>query len=69
MRRSRDPVTVAHRDAQTLLERSGGADELPAMYDRLLKVVARRPHTRTLRTVDGEVAQAYRDLLAHIDVE
>jgi predicted kinase len=66
MRRSRDSVTAAHRDAQALLERSGGVDELFAGYDRLLEVVASRPRTRTLMTVDGELEQAYRDLLAQI---
>jgi hypothetical protein len=66
IRRSRDAVTAVHRDAQALLERSGGVGELSAMYDRLLEVVARRPRTRTLMTVDGEPEQAYRDLLAQI---
>ncbi|MBV9011826.1 MAG: hypothetical protein JO272_07200 [Pseudonocardiales bacterium] len=50
-----------------MLERRGGVSELPAMYRRLLKVVASRPGTRAVMTVAGKVARAYRDLLAHID--
>jgi hypothetical protein len=66
MRRSRDSVTAVPRDTPALLERSGGVGELSAAYDRLLEVVASRPRTRTLMTVDGELEQAYRDLLAQI---
>jgi len=66
-RRSDAPETSAHRDAQALQARTGGAGELSAMYDRLLDVVASRPRTRTITTVDGEVIRAYRDLLAHLD--
>lgn len=67
VRRSRHPETSVQRDAQALLEQSGGVGELPAMYERLLEVVANRPQTITLMTVDGQVEQAYRDLLAHVD--
>lgn len=67
VQRSSRPETPAHRDAAALRERSGGVGELPAMYGRLLEVVARRPGTRTVMTVAGEVDRAYRDLVAHID--
>lgn len=66
-RRSRHPETSAHYDAQALLDRSGGAGELLAMYDRLLEVVASRPRTVTVWISDGEVERAYRDLVAQID--
>jgi predicted kinase len=66
-RRSRHPETSAHYDAQALLDRSGGAGELLAMYDRLLEVVASRPRTVTVTIADGEVERAYRDLVAQID--
>lgn len=66
-RRSRHPETSAHRDAQALLDRSGGASELHAMHDRLREVVATRPRTITVPTTDGEIDQAYRDLRAHLD--
>ena len=52
-----------------LLDRSGGAGELAAMYDRLLEVVASRPRTLTVTITDGEVERAYRDLVAQIDVD
>lgn len=39
------------------------------MYDHLLEVVASRPHTITVRTIDGRVEQAYRDLLTHLDAD
>jgi predicted kinase len=66
-RRSRHPETSAHYDAQALLDRSGGAGELLAMYDRLLEVVASRPRTVTVTITNGEVERAYRDLVAQID--
>lgn len=66
-RRSHHPETSAHRDAQALLDRSGGASELLAMHDRLLEVVAGRPLTITVPTVDGEIDRAYRDLRARVD--
>lgn len=69
MQRSRQAETGVHRDAQALLERSGGADPLSQMYDSLLEVVSSRPYIRTVVTVDGQVERAYRDLLAHIDGE
>lgn len=67
IRRSRHPDTSVQRDARVLLEQSGGVDELPAMYERMLEVVASRPQTITLTTTDRQVEQAYRDLLTHID--
>jgi predicted kinase len=67
VRRSGRPETPAHRDAAALQERSGGVAGLPAMYDRLLEVIASRPGTRTVQTVTGQVEGAYRDLVAHLD--
>ncbi len=64
-RRSKDSQTQAHRDAQALLQRSGG--DLPQMYANLLHVVSARPSTIRLLTVDGQVDQAYRDLVAALD--
>ncbi len=65
-RRSAQPETAEHQNAAALLERRGGLDALPGMYDRLLQVVAARPRTRVVLTVDGEVERAYHDLLARI---
>jgi len=66
--RAAHPETAAHRDAAALLERSGGLGALPQMSDRLLEVVACRPRTLTILTVDGEAEQTYKRLLAHIDI-
>ena len=66
-RRSARPQTAEHRDAFALLQRSGGLPALPGMYDRLTQVVASRPQTRAVVTVDGQIEQAYRDLLAQLD--
>lgn len=63
LRRSRESGSGLHRDAAAMQERLGGTAELTVMYARLLDVVARRPGTRTIRTVNGEVEAAYRDLL------
>lgn len=67
LRRSRDSAQAVHHDAQSLLDRAGGASELPKMYGRLLDVVANRPGTRRVFTVDGQVDRAYRDALAQIN--
>lgn len=65
-RRSAAPETTEHRHAYALAERSGGLDALPEMYDRLLQVVASRPGTRTVVTVEGQVERAYHDLLTQL---
>jgi predicted kinase len=65
-RRSAQPDSAEHRDAAELLDRSGGLGEMPEIYRRLLEVVAARPDTRTITTVDGEIDQAYRDLLTAV---
>lgn len=67
IRRSNDPETAAHRDAEALLQRAGGSGELGRMCDRLLDVVAKRPRTLTVTTVDGQAERAYRGLLAHLE--
>jgi predicted kinase len=66
-RRSEDPQSQGHRDAAALLERGGGVDGLPQMYARLLDVVAKRPATRIVVTVDGEIEHAYRQLVGHVE--
>lgn len=66
-RRSRHRETSVHRDAHALLDRSGGLGELPTMDERLLEVVAARPQTITVMTIDGQTERAYRDILALID--
>jgi predicted kinase len=67
-RRAQAPETQEHRDAVALQERSGGMDELRVMYGRLMDVIAARPATRVVVTVDGEEAEAYRRLVEVIGV-
>ncbi len=62
-RRARAPQTQEHHDAAALQERAGGCGELVEMYERLLAVIAARPGTRTVVTVDGDVEGTYRRLL------
>jgi hypothetical protein len=63
-RRSATSASPAHQAAAALQCRTGGSAELRAMYDRLLEVVAARPATYQVEVVDGEIEQAYADLLA-----
>jgi hypothetical protein len=62
--RSEGSDDPAHRDAQQLLDRQGCLTELTARYDRLLTVIAARPATKVIRTQEGKVGRAYRELLA-----
>jgi hypothetical protein len=61
--RTRLAADPAHVEAQVMLERAGGTEELSAMYDRLLSVLADRPSAKIVATKCGEVEQAYRRLL------
>ncbi|MFC6015500.1 AAA family ATPase [Plantactinospora solaniradicis] len=65
-KRTRTAAEPAHVEAGELLDRPGGLDELAAMYDRLMRVVAARPMTRVLPSVEGEVEQTYQRLLGLI---
>lgn len=49
-----------------MLDRSGGPEELSAMYDRLIRVVASRPTAKVIPTASGQVQQAYRHLLTSL---
>jgi hypothetical protein len=57
--RGRLAAEPAHVEALQMLERSGGPDELAAMDERLVALVAARPAAR----VAGEVDRAYRALI------
>lgn len=61
--RSRLTAEPAHLEAQEMLDRSGGLEELSAMYDRLVSVVAARPGARIVRVKEGEVDLAYQDIV------
>ena len=63
------PAISANRgDAAELLDRRGGVGEMPNMYSLLVEVVAARPNARTITTVDGQIDQAYSDLLSALAV-
>ena len=66
-RRSADPRTQEHRDAAALQELSGGDAALPAMYQAMMELVASRPKTRRVVTVEGLEDCAYAELLAHLE--
>lgn len=61
---SRDP---AHQQAAELQRRSGGTAQLAATHDQLLAVIAARPATRVIATIDGDVEGTYANLLAALD--
>lgn len=65
--RTQRPENDGHRDAAILLERNGGLGGLPQMYERLVQVIAARPATRTVVTVDGEIDSTYRRVLEQIE--
>jgi predicted kinase len=64
--RTESSPSAQHREAALLVEQSGGLDELGHMYTRLLEVIAARPSTRIVTSVDGYVEESYRDLLSAI---
>jgi predicted kinase len=64
--RSRSAADPAHVEAQEMLDRSGGVEELSAMYDRLGSVVAARPTAKVVPTYSSQVEQAYRDFLSSL---
>lgn len=61
--RSRLAAEPAHLEVQEMLDRSGGLEELSAMYDRLASVIAARPPARIVRTEEGKVDLTYRDIV------
>jgi len=69
LQRSADSQRRSDRDAAALLERLGGPDALPRLYAQLLRVVAERPATRVITTANGDIGQAYGELVSHLDDE
>ena len=53
---------------ECLRHRRGGVGEMPNMYSLLVEVVAARPDARTITNVDGQIDQAYSDLLSALAV-
>jgi predicted kinase len=64
--RSRTSTDPAHLEARELLDRAGGLQELSAMYDRLLAVIALRPRAKIVSTSSGTIDKTYRDVMNNI---
>lgn len=62
-RRSEDSADPAHQEAAELQRRCGGREQLAATHDKVLAVIAARPGTRVITTVDGDLAGTYAQLL------
>jgi predicted kinase len=68
IQRSEQGQLPTHRDAKALMDSRGeGSEELQRMYAAVMAVVADRPNTKSIRTVDGEIEQAYQELLGHVE--
>jgi predicted kinase len=66
-RRSAQPETSTHVDAAQLLDRSGGLAALHEMSQRLQHVLAQRPRTVRIESVDGQIERTYDALAAAVD--
>jgi predicted kinase len=64
--RSRAAADPAHTEAQEMIDRGGGAEELSATYDQLTSLVASRLAAKIVPTSSGQVEQAYRDFLSSL---
>ncbi len=62
-RRSATSADPAHRQAAELQRRTGGREQLADTHDKLLAVVAARPATRVITTIDGDIKGVYAQLL------
>jgi predicted kinase len=62
--RTHESPEKEHQLAAELPVRSGGTRELHNMYDRLMEVMAARPSTRRVTSVDGQFEQTYLDFFA-----
>jgi hypothetical protein len=58
--RSRAAVNSEHIQAQEMLDRDGGVEQLGAWYDRLVALIAGRPRAKVIPTNAGQIEQSYR---------
>lgn len=65
-RRSEISDDPAHRQAGELQRQAGGREDLAATHEKLLTVVADRPATRVITTVDRDIDGTYAKLLTAI---
>jgi predicted kinase len=64
--RSRVTTDPSHVEAQEMIERSDGFDDLSVMYDRLMTVIAARPGTRIVHVEEGMVDLTYQAVLRNL---
>ena len=65
--RSVAPDNQQHRDAQALVERSGGTDALGEMYERFMELLDGRPGAWRVEVVRGDVEGTLRAVEAAIE--
>jgi predicted kinase len=65
--RSRAAVDPVHVQAQELIDRSDGFEDLSAMYDRLMAVVAARPGARIVHVEEGAIDVTYQAVLRGLE--
>jgi hypothetical protein len=61
--RSRAAADPVHVEAQEMIERSDGFEDLSVMYDRLMAVIAARPGARIVHVEEGKVDPTYQAVL------
>lgn len=64
--RARAAADPQHVEAQEMVERTDGFGDLPLMYDRLMAVIAARPHARIVHVAEGQVDVTYEALLRNL---
>jgi hypothetical protein len=64
--RTRAGSDPTHLEAQELLDRTGGHEELAVMCDRIVAIIATRPSARVVRTEAGQIDAAYSKVLGAI---
>jgi predicted kinase len=66
--RSASPESQQHRDAQQLIEQSGGTDGLRAIHDLLVEFLDTRPNVRRVEVIRGDIESTLRLVEAAIAV-
>jgi hypothetical protein len=66
-RRSEVAETSSHREAAELQQLDGGFAAVADAVARVEDVIAQRPGTHVIRSVDGEIDVTYQKLLAWLD--
>ncbi|GAA0636394.1 hypothetical protein GCM10010174_67570 [Kutzneria viridogrisea] len=64
--RSRAAADPLHVEAQEMVERGGGFEDLSVMYDRLMSVITARPRARIVHVEEGKVDLTYQAVLHNL---